>query len=427
VGSHYPIIFRISAKEFLEGGIDLDLSTIYCKELSHRVDCLHVSAGCYGARQWIVQPYSHNPGLLVPLATHIKKSVKIPIITVGRIHSPEFAEEILSKGDADFIAMGRALLADPDLPLKIRDDCIGDILPCLSCYTGCSDRLRLGLDISCLVNPRLGRESVEPPQNKRKSTCVVCGGGPAGLSAALTMAKRGARVLLLENEALGGQFLLAARIPFKADFKKLIERYVAQLKNLGAEIIHETAALDLIKQLEPDHIVLATGSVPILPSIPGLGTKKHMTYIEAIKYGVQEHSVLIVGGGSTGCELAELLLTQGKIVTIVEMEANLARDMGNMAPILLDRLAQLKPTVFNNSQVAEIQKDGVFLRKKGSAQVELRGVECVILACGVRPDKTLEKDLRAAEMAFVSIGDCRKPRNGFWAIREGFETAMYLF
>ncbi|MGA3115392.1 MAG: FAD-dependent oxidoreductase [Syntrophobacteraceae bacterium] len=206
VGEAFPVIFRIDAEEYIEGGIDLDLSCFYCEELSPYVNAVHVSAGSYASRAWIVQSYFNTPGLLAPLAGCIRSRIKKPVIAVGRIHTPQLAEEILERGDADFIAMGRALLADPDLPRKAQIGEARTIMPCLSCYLGCSDRLRANLDISCFVNPLVGQEYMTSPKLEGNPHCLIVGGGPAGFSAAIALSERGARITLIEKrDRLGGQ------------------------------------------------------------------------------------------------------------------------------------------------------------------------------------------------------------------------------
>ncbi len=425
-GPDFPILFRIDAEEFLEGGIDLALACYYCETLAPRVDALHVSAGSYGSRAWIVQPYFHEPGLLAPLAGEIKTKVSIPVIAVGRIHSPELAEKVLARGDADFIAVGRGLLADPDLPIKAREGREEEIMPCLSCYIGCIDRLKGDLDISCLVNPFLGREHCKPAPLKGRPRCLIIGAGPAGMSAAVMLAERGARVTLVEKRAeAGGQFLWAAKVNFKQPFKKVVDLYRERLEKLEVEWIRKDATPEWVREQKADHIILATGSVPSVPSLPGLGSIPYKTFGEALEQGVREERVLIVGGGATGCELAELLLSLGKKVVLVEMLEKLAGDMGNTGPLLLERLNKMGAESYTGARVEEIQKEQVSIRQNGNLFL-LKGIEGLILACGVKPNNVLEKELRELGVAALAVGDCQEPRNGFWAIRAGFELGMAL-
>ena len=427
VGPGFPVILRIDASEFLEGGIDLPLSSFYCETLAPRVDALHISAGAYGSRHWIAQPYFNEPGLIAPLAGKIKQKVSVPVITVGRIHSPSLAEEILARGDADFIAMGRALLADPDFPQKAREGREEEIMPCLSCYIGCSDRLRAGMDISCLLNPRVGREFEEARKLSPPSRFLVVGGGPAGLSAGILLAERGAKVLLVEEgKEVGGQFLLAAKIPMKENLRRASEIYRRRFEELGGEIIHRTATVDWIKGQKADFIILATGSTPVVPEIPGLESIKSMSYVEALQKGVEEKNIVVIGGGATGCEVAELLLEQEKKVTLVEMLDQLAGDMGNIRSHLLARLSSLGLQTYTRSRVIRVRGNEVILQDGSGKEISLNGIECLVFATGIAPNRELEKELKEAGLEYTAIGDCLKPANGFAAVRAGYELGISL-
>ncbi len=426
VGPDFPVILRIDAEEFLDGGIDLPLSIYYCQTLAPRLDALHVSGGSYGARGWIVQPYFNEPGLLAPLAGEIRRKVKIPIIAVGRLHSPEKAEEVLARGDADFIAIGRGLLADPDFPLKAKENRANEIMPCLSCCIGCTDRLRSNLDIACVVNPFLGKEYCKPPMLEGKPTCLIIGAGPAGMSAAVMLAERGAKVTLVEKkELMGGQFKWAAKVNFKQPFEKVIDLYRKRLEDLGVRLIRRDATAEWVKEQRADYTILATGSLPYVPSIPGGEGLKTITFGEALEEGVEEDRVLILGGGATGCEVAELLLSKGNKVVLVEVLEQLATDLGSTRLPLLDRLHKMGVESYTKTQVVEVRKDRVLLQREGKS-FSVEGIECIIMACGVKPDGGLAKELEKAGVAFQAIGDCRKPQNGFWAVREGFELGMAL-
>lgn len=427
VGDDYPVIFRISAKEFIDGGIDLPLSTYYCKELNPWVQAIHVSSGAYGSETWMVQPYSHEPGLLVPFAGHIKKEIDIPVITVGRIHSPKLANKVIAEENADFIAIGRALIADPDLPVKAEKGDTGEIWNCLSCNIGCVDRLSLQYDAACLVNPWMGKESVITDKMDEAKICLICGGGPSGISAAVGLAERGAKVILAERNKIGGQLNLAARIPSKKHFTRLIERYIRRLEELGVEVVKLKANINFVKKVDPQLVVLATGSVPNILTLPGLNNIKHMTYVEAFDEEINENNIIIIGGGATGCELAEYLLNKGKTVTIVDKKKQLASELNSMRKILLAHLNKLALKIYTNTEVVQIKKSCIILKKNRCEKILLKGVSCLIFACGVKPTNQLGKELTNAGIDFVSIGDCRKPQNAFWAIREGFETALKAF
>lgn len=387
---------------------------------------MHVSAGSYASREWIVQSYFNEPGLLAPLAGCILKKIEKPVIAVGRIHKPQLAEEILQRGDADFIAMGRALLADAELPQKAQIGEPETIVPCLSCYQGCSDRLRANLDISCFVNPMVGKECIEMTSLKGKPYCLVIGGGPAGVSAAFTLSQRGAQVTIVERrERLGGQLLWAAKVNYKRSLEEAIQFYQERLKQGGVKLIRREATAEWIAQQKADFVILATGSVPFIPPIPGLAFIKSYDFGTAIDGGVLEKNVAVVGGGATGCDTAEIMMNQGKSVVIIEMLDQLAGDLGNIRPLFVERLNKIGLKIYTNTQIREIQENQILLQTKSDVW-SLKGIEGVVIACGVTPNNSLEKQLHESGIATVSIGDCRQVKNGFWAMQAGFELGMSL-
>lgn len=425
VGENYPIILRIDGSEFLEGGIDFGLASYYCESLAPEVQALHVTAGSYGAREWIAQPYSNEPGLLVPMASEIKRKVDIPVITVGRIHTPELAKQVIRNKDADFVAIGRGLLADPDFPLKILENRENQIVSCLSCYIGCSDRLRSGLDISCVVNPWVGKEESQITKIKKKKKILIIGGGPAGLTAASILAERGAKVTLVEErKETGGQFLLASRVPFKDGIRNIIRLWHENLGHLQVTFIQKKATADWVRQQAFDRLILATGTRPVVPKIRGLDLIHWMTFEKALQEGVQETDVMVVGGGATGCELSELLIDQGKKVTLVEMLDQLASNMGNMRPILIKRLTNKGVTFLVNTRVLEIKETSISIQRGEGKIVSTKKPECLVFACGVTANNDLEKSLGKMEFEHYTIGDSLKPRNAFWAVRDGFEVSL---
>jgi NADPH-dependent 2,4-dienoyl-CoA reductase/sulfur reductase-like enzyme len=246
------------------------------------------------------------------------------------------------------------------------------------------------------------------------------------MSAALMLAERGATVTLVERqEQVGGQFLWAAKVNFKQPFAKVVDLCRRRLEGLGVKFIRREATADWVMEQKAHYTILATGSLPFEPPMPGLGLIPHRTFGEALEEGVQGSRVLILGGGATGCEIAELLLSQGRQVILVEMLEQLAGDMGNARPLLLERLRKMGLEAHTKTLIQEIQKDKILLQQDGKTLC-LEEIECLILACGVVPNNKLERELRQAGVEVLTVGDCQKPQNGFWAIRAGFELGMTL-
>jgi 2,4-dienoyl-CoA reductase-like NADH-dependent reductase (Old Yellow Enzyme family) len=270
----FPILFRLSADEYAPGGLTLDEA----KEVSSwaaeaGADAIHVSAGCYrslpSGAAIATPPMKYPEGVFLHLAAAIKAFVNVPVITVGRLHDPIVAEKVVKEAQADMVAIGRQLIADPEWPNKVRNGWAEEIRPCISCNT-CVDSMREGSRIRCLVNPLAGRETkyqlLPTPKPKR---IIVVGGGPAGMEVARLLGKRGHQVALFEqNDILGGQFRLATKAPIfenvEADentLLKLIESLSLQLKILGIDVkLRQEVTPHVVTAMKPDMVVLATGA-----------------------------------------------------------------------------------------------------------------------------------------------------------------------
>jgi 2,4-dienoyl-CoA reductase-like NADH-dependent reductase (Old Yellow Enzyme family)/thioredoxin reductase len=434
VGPDFPIIFRMSADEYVEGGLTLEENKLIAQRLeSAGVDVINVSAGIYESPPWYsrIFPTAGMPmGCNVPLAQEIKKVVKIPIIVAGKLGDPVLAEKVLKEGKADLIAMGRPLLADPELPRKAYEGRFGDIRPCIYCNEACIGNISRFWSISCVVNPALGREreyAIEPA--KRRKRVLVVGGGPAGMEAARVASLRGHKVTLYEKgKVLGGQ-LRAASVPqFKEPIGELAEYLENQIRKLGVKVELDVKATPaLIKRLKPDVLILATGATPFTPDIPGAQANKVATAIDILlgrkKAG---KSVVIIGGGEVGSELAWFLAEKGKKVTIVEMLGGMAMDMNMFSRFyLMDKLAELCIGILLNTTAQEITDKGVVaVDIEGNKQVI--EADTVILATGFRPDKELEGRLKFKIPEVYTIGDCVKPGKIWGAIDSASRIARLI-
>lgn len=434
VGPDFPIIFRLSADEYVEGGLALEDNKLIARRLEAAgVDAISVSSGIYESPPWYsrIFPTAGMPvGCNVPLAQEIKKVVKIPIIVAGKLGNPVLAEKVLREGKADLIAMGRALLADPELPRKAHEGRFEDICPCIYCNEACIGNISRMWRISCVVNPTLGREreyAIEPA--KRKKRVLVVGGGPAGMEAARVASLRGHKMTLYEKEkTLGGQLIAASAPPFKeqiGDLAEYLENQIGKLRvkvKLGTEV---TPAL--IKRLKPDVVILATGAIPIAPKIPGARANKVATATDILlgrkKAGKK---VVIIGGGEVGGELAWFLAEKGKKVTIVEMLGGVAMDMNMFSRFyLLDKLAELGIEMLINTTAQEITDKGVVaVDMEGNKQVI--EADTVILATGFRSNNGLERKLKGTAPEVYTIGDCVKPGKIWGAIDSASRVARQI-
>jgi 2,4-dienoyl-CoA reductase-like NADH-dependent reductase (Old Yellow Enzyme family)/thioredoxin reductase len=434
VGPDFPIIFRMSADEYIEGGLTLEDNKLVAQRLEAAgVDAISVSAGIYESPPWYsrIFPTMGMPeGCNVPLAEEIKKVVKIPVIVAGKLGDPVFAEKVLREGKADLIAMGRPLLADPELPQKAYEGRLEDIRPCIYCNEACIGNISHFWCISCVVNPALGKEreyQLEPA--KKKKRVLVVGGGPAGMEAARVASLRGHNVTLLEKEKrLGGQLIAASTPQFKQPIRGLVEYLETQIKKQGVKIkLGQKATPASIRRLKPDAVILAAGATHVIPDIPGVAGDNVATACDILlgrrKAG---DKVVVIGGGEVGCEVAWYLAEKGKKVTIVEMLGNLADDVNMFSRFyMLDKLTELNVDMQTGTTAQEITDKGVIAVDMGSSK-KLIEADTVVLAIGFKPNNELEKKLKRIAPEIYTIGDCVKPGKIGEAISGGSRVARLI-
>jgi 2,4-dienoyl-CoA reductase-like NADH-dependent reductase (Old Yellow Enzyme family)/thioredoxin reductase len=424
VGKDYPVGYRMSAAEFVPGGISLDEARTFARRLADEgIDYLHVSGGIIETAQNFVIPMYLAQGHLLPLAGAIKKNVDLPVIAVGAIHDLHLAEEALQNGQADLIAMGRALIADPDLPNKARAGTLENIRTCLRCNEGCSSRVPRGMTQRCSVNAEVGREREMRihPSPRPKRVCVI-GGGPAGMEAARTLALRKHQVTLIEQDGELGGLLRYASVP---DFKRELRDYIRYLKvqmgKLGVELMLDCRATpDLLRNLNPEAVVLAAGSRMEQPDIPGMGQPMVGTALDLLsgKFKAGDR-VLVAGGGAMGCELAVHLALNGKKVYLAEMLPNLATDLENRSrSALLSMMAEKGVMTLTERKVLAVETGRVLLSTREHRE-ESVAADSVILALGLKPNRALLQPLQASFQNFYVIGDCLEPRKIYQAVHEG--------
>jgi 2,4-dienoyl-CoA reductase-like NADH-dependent reductase (Old Yellow Enzyme family)/thioredoxin reductase len=424
VGNDYLVGYRISAEEFVEGGVTLKEAKAFAKRLEERgIDYIHVSAGIAETGQHIIVPMYLPKGHLLPFAEGIKSAVTVPVMAVGAIHDPDLAEETLKKNRADLIVMGRALIADPELPQKIQSGQLEDIRTCLRCNEGCSSGVPQNKSQRCAINAEVGRERQMRihPVSQAKHVCVI-GGGPAGMEAARVLALRRHRVTLIEQEKDLGGLLRYATVPdFKAELRSFLEYLKTQVVKLGVEIrVNHRATPEYIKELKPDSVVLATGSTVRVPDIPGAGKPFVSTFAELLSGEFKAgEKVVVAGGAAMGCEIAAHLASAGKKVTLVEMVGELATDLEMRARLTLLQLLQERGVkILTNWKLEKIENGYVLLIGRDWKKQEL-ATDSLILTLGLTPNQELIKPLRESFSDIYVIGDCVAPRKIYQAIHEG--------
>ncbi len=427
-GKDFPVIYRYAIKHYIEGGRGVEESLEIARRLEKAgVNALHVDAGCYDDWYWPHPPIYQPPGCMVDMAEAAKKVAGIPVITVGRLGYPQLAERVLREGKADFVALGRALLADPEWPLKVREGRLEDIRPCIGCHDGCLGRIVSFTPLSCAVNPATGNEKefMITPAEKPRSVLVV-GGGIAGMEAARVAALRGHQVTLYEKrDKLGGHLVEGSVPEFKHDLRLLTDYYCTQLENLGVKTeLAKEVTPELVQQMKPDVVIVATGSTPVVPDIPGIENDRVVTAIDVLS-GMREagEAVIVAGGGLVGCETAVYLAQKGKRVTVVEMlEEILPKVFEANKQYLFKMLAESGVNVLTNTTLARISDEGaIVVDKHHRYEAELKA-DTVILALGLDSERDLLKALEGKVAELYSVGDCKEPGRIMDAVWDAFGT-----
>ena len=432
VGPSYPIMCRLTVDEFFAGGLTLELSKGIASALADNgVDALNVSVGAGESRYYTIPPACVPEAFNVERAGAIREAVggRVPVAVVGRINTAGLAEEVLQSGKADMVVMGRALIADPDLPRKSAEGLEGTVVPCIACNEGCSGGGGKNQTMTCALNPRAGQEACFPPVKAQTSRKVlVIGAGPAGMAAALTASDRGHSVILADANPVPGGLLNVAKLPpHKANFQNVIDFYTRALQRAGVECRFGKAlcAADVLA-LAPDMTIVATGGKPVQPRFcQGSGAIVAEDVLRGRETGQR---VLVLGGGLVGCETAEFLAAQGKDVTILELRAELAADLVfQPRHFLLERLRAGNVRPLLNTEVVEITCEGrVKTRNDAGYEKVLEPFDTIVLSLGYRPESTLYYELLDADLAVTRAGDCVRPGKVMHAVRQGFEAAYAL-
>ncbi|HEY8910449.1 MAG TPA: FAD-dependent oxidoreductase [Desulfosporosinus sp.] len=446
-GEDFPVSLRYSVKSFIKGlkqgglpgeefvevGRDIEEGLEVAKILEQAgYDAFNSDVGSYDAWYWSHPPMYHEKGLYLPFNEQLKKVLKVPVITAGRMEDPELASAAITDGKTDMIGLGRPLLADPEIPNKIKADKIDKIRPCLSCQDGCMGRLATYATISCAVNPAAGREreyGIEPA--KTIKNVVVVGGGIAGCETARVAAIRGHNVTLFEKtDKLGGNLIPGGVPRFKEDDRRLVEWYTDELKELNVKVKHNTLATkELIMAADVDVVVIATGSTPKIFKLPNSDNSKVLVAADVL-LGKNDagSTTVIVGGGLVGCELALWLAQQGKKVTIVEalkdiLAAGPALCHAN-SDMLKDLLKFNKVDIRKNSSIVALQ-DGEAVIKTEKGEDVIR-TDSVILAVGYNSERSLYNEIKNDINDIHLLGDARQVQNIMYAIWDAYEVARNI-
>ena len=433
-GKDFPIGIRINGNDYIENGWELK-DTIRIAPLLEKagVVYLHVSGGVYGSTELTI-PSMYTPhGCFVHLAEEVKKHVSIPVITVGRIKYPDHADQIIGEGKADMVALGRSVLADPYYPEKARKGEISQIRPCVGCCLGCIHAVLAKEPGSCVVNPDVGREyKIKDEKTPDKFLKIlIAGAGPAGMAAARQFALQGHKTIVCEKEQdTGGLLSLASKAPGRGELNDILDFFKQEMDRLDVKVWYDTElSLDLINEINPDKVILATGSMPDMPVIKGLFQTKMdlVTNVDVISGKDQvKNNVIVLGGGMTGLITADFLAEQGKKVVVLNRKKSFAEEMSsNDRYYLRERLKTGNVFLHKNVSVKHFTDDGVVFKANGD-EITLTGFDSVVISekqSPIRDAKKLEKKTKAG---FHLIGDAKSPRHLMYCISEAEEIARSI-
>ena len=440
-GSDFPVSMRLGLKTFVKGfeqasltgeeeiGRTLEEGIEIAKLLeSYGYDCLNVDTGIYDSFYYACPPMYMPKGYLVELAAKAKEAVNIPILAGGRMNEADIAEKAIRDGKIDAVVLGRAALADPEYPNKVLTGHTEKIRPCIACNQGCITRLQQGKQPTCAVNPAAMREvryALRPCVQPKK--VVVVGGGVAGMEAARTAAMRGHKVSLYEkNESLGGNLIPGGSHSFKKEVRELNAWYQNELKVLPVEIhTGEAVTADQLRNMDADVIIVAAGSVPVTPKVPGIDDKKVIDCMEAFAHPEKVgQKVMVIGGGLVGCEMALEYAQDGKEVTVVEALPKIL-SAGIPSPI---PNGQMIPDLFEHHHVAVLENHRLSAVEDGRVILESDGqkkafdADSVVIAVGFRPVPSMAQELQGCGAAVYEIGDGQKVSTILHAVWDGYEV-----
>lgn len=422
---------RLNMDDFVSGGLQLDESIEIAGRLEKEgANLIHCSSGTYESGLKSIEPPSYQEGWRTYLAGELKKRIKIPVVGGGVVSSPAFAEQLIANNQADFVFLGRSLLADPDWVNKAKQGQSCRIRPCLVCNR-CIDSTFMGLGARCTVNFWTGREG-KKILVKTSSLCnkvSVAGSGPAGMQVALSLKKLGFEVKVYEQAARpGGLLNIASKPPHKHRLTRYLDYLLGELAYYGIPLfLNQPYNSEILNEENPDYVVVATGSSPVLPggAIPWDNIVQMSDVLEN-RVEISKQNVVIIGGGINGCETADYLVNMGNQVVIVEKEKVLAGQMEKKnRRDLLNRLEEAGVEKMTGSTVIDVQEGRVII-ERGFGQ-ECLEADRIVLAVGYKPNDQLYYELKQIHPRVFLIGDALRASNIRNAIMQAETVAQDIY
>lgn len=434
-GGDFPLIVRLNVDDFVEGGIDLELGKEIAKYLEKLgADAIHATCGTYDSQDKIIESPLFEQGWRVYLAEEVKKVVDIPVITVGSIREPQFAERILAEGKADFVAIGRGLISDPEWARKAKEGRETEINKCINCLH-CVHGVNRNQHIRCSINARAGRErefnELKPVPGAEKRHIVVVGGGPGGCEAAQVLRQKGYRVTLLEKtDKLGGQLNLVDEPTYRKKMAWYLEYMRNEMKRLEVDVrLNTEGTVENIMALEPDAVFLATGGVPRLPDVEGVDLEHVYTYedIKLQERGFANEKITVIGSGLSCHGIARRLAEAGNQVTHVEFLTKTSKRMNPAARLRLqNKLKKLGVNVITGHKLVKIMPESVVVEDPATGKETEIESKYVVISMGIVPYNPLEKPLKEKMENVFVLGDALGYGMLGDAVRGGFEQAYVL-
>jgi len=432
VGPGFPIELRISGSECYDGGYGIEEGIRFSKQVEEHVNLLHVSAGSHEVNEvfTVTHPSMFLPdGCNVQYAAEIKKHVKCHVATVGALSDPDLMEDIIASGKADVVEVARGLIADPDIPRKIRSGRASGINTCMRCLN-CFSNLHNTGQFRCAINPETGFEAemkyAIPPAVKKK--VLIAGGGVAGMQAALTCAERGHDVILCEKtDKLGGALLCEENVPFKKKLSAYLERQAKKVVDAGVDVrLNTEVTPEYAAASGADVLIAALGARPVKLPIPGIDGGNVLSAEEAYENPEKTgDTVVILGAGLVGVELAIYLSSLGRKVTVVEMLDSIANGGNHMHVWALElEIKRLGIEMYFNTAAVEITPDGV--NCKGPDGEKSFSADTVIYATGQRPLWEAAEGLCLCTPEYYMVGDCIAQKNIMNATGMAFSIARNI-
>ncbi|WP_195924242.1 oxidoreductase [Sarcina ventriculi] len=439
VGPMFPIMIRISADELVEGGNTLEDTLELLEYFAEEADIINVSAGLTGSIQYQIDANYLKDGWRSFMAKAVKEKFNKPVITTGNIRNPKIAEKILEDGDADLIGMGRGLIAEPEWVNKVESGREDELRKCISCNIGCAGhRIGINRPIRCTINPAINiGEGYKKEKIKNSCNVVVIGGGTAGLEAACTAAEVGCTTFLIEKkDVLGGLAHEISKIPDKnrlADFPNYLINRASKLNNLFV-FKNREADIKFIDSLNPNIIVNATGSNPLLPPIKGLkeAMEKENSKVASIKEMIENipnypedmtgKKVVVIGGGAVGLDVVEFFAPRNAKISIVEMQPVIGKDLDPVTKVQTSTLIEKHDVLeLTNTALLEV-KDNSFIVRRDGKEEELEfdyGFVCLGMRANAPVLESLRENFDSSKVEIVNIGDSVRARRIIEGVQEG--------